>query len=146
VRSNGGCCMTGRLDGKVALVTGSASGLGAATAARFTGEGAVVVGLDLNESPGVKESHVASVTDEDAVAAVVRSIVDGYGRLDVVANFAGTVGGGPVHWVERADWDRVIAVNLTGTFLVNKHALVPMLEQRSGSIINVASIEGIEGT
>jgi NAD(P)-dependent dehydrogenase (short-subunit alcohol dehydrogenase family) len=80
--------MSGRLEGKVALVTGSASGLGAATAARFAAEGATVVGLDLNESPAAKESHVASVTDEDAVAGVVRSIVDAYGRLDVVANFA----------------------------------------------------------
>jgi NAD(P)-dependent dehydrogenase (short-subunit alcohol dehydrogenase family) len=138
--------MPGRLEGKVALVTGSASGLGAATATRFVAEGATVVGLDLNESPTAKESHVGSVTDEDTVAAVVRSVVDGYGRLDVVANFAGTAGGGPVHWVDRAEWDRVMTVNLTGTFLVNKHALVPMLEQRSGSIINVASIEGIEGT
>src|SRR5689334_25149002 len=106
----------GRLEGKVALVTGSASGLGAATATRFAAEGAVVVGLDLNESPAAKESHVASVTDEDAVAAVVRSIVDGYGRLDVVANFAGTAGGGPVHWVDRAEWDPVIPVKLTGNF------------------------------
>src|SRR4029079_15752156 len=98
--------MSGRLDGKVALVTGSASGLGAATAARFAAEGATVVGLDLNESPAARESHVASVTDEDAVAAVVRSIVDGYARLDVVANFAGTAGGGPGHWAARAQWGR----------------------------------------
>ena len=138
--------MPGRLEGKVALVTGSASGLGAATVARFGAEGATVVGLDLDDTPGAKESHVASVTDEDAVAAVVRSIVGTYGRLDVVANYAGTAGGGPVHWVERTEWERVIGINLTGTFLVNKHALVPMLEQRSGSIINIASIEGIEGT
>jgi meso-butanediol dehydrogenase / (S,S)-butanediol dehydrogenase / diacetyl reductase len=138
--------MAGRLDGRIALVTGAASGLGAAPAARFGAEGAVVVGLDLVPSAAAEESHVADVTDEDAVAAVVRAVVGSYGRLDVVANFAGTVGGGPVHWVDRADWDRVIAVNLTGTFLLNKHALFPMLEQRSGSIINIASIEGIEGT
>ena len=137
--------MSGRLEGKVALVTGSASGLGAATTARFALEGATVVGLDLDESPAAKESHVASVTDEDAVAQVVRSIVDGYGRLDVVANFAGTAGGGPVHWLDRSEWDRVMSVNVTGTYLVNKHALVPMLEQRSGSIINVASIVALVG-
>ena len=136
----------GTLDGKVALVTGAASGLGEATARRFVAEGATVASLDLRDSDAATVSHVASVTDEDAVAAVVRSVVDAFGRLDVVANFAGTAGGGPVHWVERAEWDRVLAVNLTGTFLVNKHALVPMLEQRSGSIVNIASVEGIEGT
>ena len=55
-------------------------------------------------------------------------------------------GGGPVHLVELSEWERVLRVNLTGTFLVCKHALVPMVEQRAGSIINIASIEGIEGT
>src|SRR5207344_66090 len=76
----------GTLDGRVALVTGASSGLGAATARRFVAEGAMVASLDLREAEAATVSHVADVTDEDAVAAVVRSVVDAYGRLDVVGN------------------------------------------------------------
>jgi NAD(P)-dependent dehydrogenase (short-subunit alcohol dehydrogenase family) len=138
----------GRLDGKVALITGAASGLGLATVERFTAEGAKVIGIDAR----VPESEVGvdvltvDVRDEAAVAAAVDEVVARHGRLDVVANYAGVAGGGPVHMVDADDWDRVLAVNLTGTFLVCKHALRPMLEQRSGSIINVASVEGLQGT
>ena len=86
------------------------------------------------------------VRDEAAIAALVDAIVAEHGRLDVVVNYAGVAGGGPVHLVDAADWDRVLDVNLKGTFLVNKHALRPMLEQRSGSIVNIASVEGLQGT
>ncbi|HEX6313104.1 MAG TPA: SDR family oxidoreductase, partial [Acidimicrobiia bacterium] len=86
------------------------------------------------------------VTDEAAVAAVVAGLVGEHGRLDVVLNAAGVAGGGPVHLVDAPEFERVVRVNLTGTFLVAKHALAAMLEQRSGSIVNIASIEGIEGT
>src|SRR6266545_541474 len=106
-----------RLDGKVALVTGAASGIGAACAERFAAEGAKVVGLDLHEGPDVR---VADVTDESAVAAVVDAAVAEHGRLDVVVNAAGVVGGGPVHLMEANEFDRVIRVNLTGTFIVCK--------------------------
>jgi len=133
----------GRIDGKVALVTGAASGLGLATADRFTKEGAVVVGADATAADGVR---MLDVRDEAAIAALVDSIVADHGRLDVVVNYAGVAGGGPVHLVDGAEWDRVLDVNLKGTFLVNKHALRPMLEQRSGSIINIASVEGLQGT
>lgn len=134
-----------RLDGKVAVVTGAASGLGEACAERFAAEGAAVVGLDLHAGPdgGVR---VTDVTDEAAVAAAVKGVVEEHGRVDVVLNAAGVAGGGPTHLLDAAEWDRVIRVNLTGTFLVCKHALGPMIEQRSGSIVNIASIEGIEGT
>jgi len=132
-----------RLDGKVALVTGAASGIGAACAARFVAEGAKVVGLDLHEGPDVR---VADVTDEAAVAQVVDATVRDHRRLDVVVNAAGIVGGGPAHMLEVDEFNRVIRVNLTGTFIVCKHALAPMIEQKAGSIVNVASIEGIEGT
>jgi NAD(P)-dependent dehydrogenase (short-subunit alcohol dehydrogenase family) len=135
--------MTGRLEGKVALVTGAASGLGLATADRFTKEGATVVGLDVTAGPGVAQ---VDVRDEAAVAGAVDALVAEHGHLDVVVNYAGMAGGGPVHMVDAASWDEVLDVNLKGTFLVDKHALRPMLAQHSGSIINVASIEGLQGT
>jgi NAD(P)-dependent dehydrogenase (short-subunit alcohol dehydrogenase family) len=140
----------GRLDGRVALVTGASSGIGLACARRYAEEGASVVGLDLGAVPpdadGWAGFHTADVTDEAAVDAAVRAVTADLGRLDIVLNAAGVAGGGPVHLVELSEWERVLRVNLTGTFLVCKHALVPMVEQRSGSIVNIASIEGIEGT
>jgi len=102
----------------------------------------MVVTLDLTGDVDL----LVDVTDESAVSDAVDLVVERHGRLDVVVNSAGVAGGGPVHLLDRAEWDRVIGVNLTGTFLVCKHALRPMLDQGSGSIINVASVEGIEGT
>jgi NAD(P)-dependent dehydrogenase (short-subunit alcohol dehydrogenase family) len=130
-----------RLAGKVALITGAASGLGKACAERFAAEGATVVGLDLKGA----ELEV-DVRDEDAVAAAVDGVVERHGRLDAVLNAAGVAGGGPVHQLDADEWDRVLGVNLKGTFLVCKHALRHMKEQGEGSIVNFASVEGIEGT
>ncbi|HET6963523.1 MAG TPA: SDR family NAD(P)-dependent oxidoreductase [Acidimicrobiales bacterium] len=131
----------GRLDGKVALVTGGASGIGLACCERLASEGAKVASLDLESG-----DYTADVRDEEAVTAAVDSVVGTHGRLDIVVNSAGIAGGGPVHMVSAADWQRVIDVNLTGTFLVSKHALRHMVTQRSGSIVNIASIEGVQGT
>jgi NAD(P)-dependent dehydrogenase (short-subunit alcohol dehydrogenase family) len=133
------------LQGKVAVVTGAASGLGEATVARLTDEGATVVGWDLDDS-SASGLVAVDVTDESAVSAGVDAVVAEHGRLDVIATFAGVAGGGPVHSVDAAEWARVIGINLTATFLTCKHALRPMMAQRSGSIITVASVEGIEGT
>jgi NAD(P)-dependent dehydrogenase (short-subunit alcohol dehydrogenase family) len=131
----------GRLDGRVALVTGAASGIGAACAARFTEEGGVAVGLDVHDS-----DVIVDVRNEHAVARAVTLVIAEHGRLDIVVNAAGVAGGGPVHQLAADEWDRVLDVNLKGTYLVCKHALAAMVEQRSGSIVNIASIEGIEGT
>jgi len=131
-----------RLEGTVAWVTGAASGIGEACVARFRGEGATVVTLDVQGDV----DHTVDVTDEAAVAAVVDAIVAEHGRLDSVVNAAGVAGGGPVHLLDATEWNRVIGINLTGTFHVAKHALRPMIEQGRGSIVNIASIEGIEGT
>jgi NAD(P)-dependent dehydrogenase (short-subunit alcohol dehydrogenase family) len=133
----------------VVFVTGAASGIGLAAARRLMADGARVAGADLEPGPddvAFSSFHVVDVTDEDAVAGAVDAIVAEHGRLDGLVHSAGVAGGGPVHMLERSEWDRVIGVNLTGTFLVCKHVLRPMVEQRSGSIVTIASIEGLEGT
>ena len=131
-----------QLQGQVAFITGGASGIGKATATRFTAEGATVATADV---AGVAD-HMLDVRDEDAVAAAVSTIVETHGRLDIVVNAAGVAGGGPVHMVDSDEWDRVVDINLKGTFNVCKHAVAQMITQKSGSIVNIASIEGLEGT
>jgi NAD(P)-dependent dehydrogenase (short-subunit alcohol dehydrogenase family) len=148
------------LQGKVALVTGAASGIGEACTARFLRDGAQVVGADVAEPKrdldvplGVDGAAFAplDVRDEAAVADLVGAVVDQYGRIDIVVTAAGVAGGGPAHLVDRAEWQRVLDVNLTGTFLVCKHTIARMLEQEPidgerGSVITIASVEGLEGT
>ena len=136
----------GRLDERVAVITGAASGLGAACATRFADEGAMVAGFDVTPGAPVASEHLVDVSDEEAVDAALGAVVDAHGRVDVVVNCAGVAGGGPVHDLDASEWARVLRVNLTGTYLVCKHALRHMVVQRSGSIINFASIEGLEGT
>ncbi len=146
----------GRLEDQVALVTGAASGIGYACALRFAEEGAKVVGFDRHQcaewdavaklAPANKYV-VGDVTDEATVAALINGAVSDFGSLDVSVNAAGVTGGGPVHLVPLEEWNRVMTVNSTGTFLVGKYAAGVMMNQpRGGSIINVASIEGTTGT
>lgn len=146
----------GRLAGRVALVTGAASGIGAACALRFAEEGARVAGLDLvtpegGDFAGARElapaSHFerADVCDEERVREAVRGVAEALGPIDVLVNAAGIAGGGPVHQLDATAWDRVVDVNLKGCFLVSKHVLPGMLERRRGSIVHIASVEGLEG-
>jgi NAD(P)-dependent dehydrogenase (short-subunit alcohol dehydrogenase family) len=144
----------GRLEGKVAIVTGAGSGIGYACSKRYAEEGCAVVGFDLAEceswdqvAAAAKGSqfHVADVRDEAAVALVAARAREEFGRIDVLVTAAGVAGGGPVHLLSVEEWQRVQDVNLKGTFLAAKSVLPAMMEQRSGSIITIASIEGLEG-
>jgi NAD(P)-dependent dehydrogenase (short-subunit alcohol dehydrogenase family) len=143
-----------RLAGKVAYVTGAASGIGLACAQRYAAEGAVVVGsdlvaiadwADLVAAAPANDFHLLDVRDEAAQHAVVADIVERHGRIDIVVKAAGVAGGGLVHMLELEQWQRVHDINLTGTFLTAKAVLPTMIGQRSGSIITIASVEGLEG-
>jgi NAD(P)-dependent dehydrogenase (short-subunit alcohol dehydrogenase family) len=145
------------LEGRTYIVTGAASGIGRATAERLLAEGARVLGADVAGAPDLHApaSHwsfsTVDVTDEAAVQGMVASAVTLGGALDGLVNAAGIAGGGPVHLVPIEAWQRVIDINLTGTFLTAKHVIAQMLSQpsiegRRGSVVTVASIEGLEGT
>ena len=143
-----------RLEGHVSYITGAASGLGLATAKRFAEEGAIVIGADLKASGGWEEVeaispassfHELDVREEEPQREAVSAAVAQHGKIDSVMTAAGVAGGGPVHMLELEEWQRVIDINLTGTMLSAKVCLPSMIEQRKGSIITIASVEGLEG-
>jgi NAD(P)-dependent dehydrogenase (short-subunit alcohol dehydrogenase family) len=149
--------MAGRVEGKVALVTGGASGIGRGCAERLAQEGAIVVLTDLqDEKGGETASAIAKaggraeylhhdVTDEAAWEAVVAQVKAGHGRLDILVNNAGIAIGGSVLEMTLADWRRQTAVNLDGVFLGMKHAIPLMRVGGGGSIINMSSVAGLKG-
>lgn len=149
--------MAGKLDGKVAIVTAGGAGIGAATARRFAAEGAAVVVADLSgtRAEQVRGEIVAAggraaaikmdAAEPDAVEAAVRLAIDGFGRLDVLFNNAGMAEVSLLHETPLESWNRVIAVTLTSTFLGLKFALPIMRAQKSGAIVNTASISGTRG-
>jgi NAD(P)-dependent dehydrogenase (short-subunit alcohol dehydrogenase family) len=140
--------MGDRLAGKRALVTGAASGIGAACARRFADEGATVAGLDLAAPPAESACTAwvqADVADERAVTAAVAEAVEHLGGVDVLVNAAGVLSVGGADTLDLAEWDRVLGVNLKGTWLVSKHVVPHMVAAGSGSIVNLASIEGLVG-
>ncbi len=143
-----------RLEGHVSYITGAASGIGLATAKRFAEEGAIVIGADLKASNGWEEVEAISpassfyeldVREEEPQQQAAEAAVAQHGKIDSVMTAAGVAGGGPVHMLPLEEWQRVIDINLTGTMLSVKACLPSMIEQRRGSIITVASVEGLEG-
>lgn len=154
----------GRLDGKMSLITGAASGLGKAASFLFSREGAVLALADANEA-GVQEvcseierdggtaiALTVDVTSAAQVERMVESCIKEFGRIDILLHCAGIARGmnqwadgrwRPMEELEEEDWDRIIEVNLKGTFLINRAVGIQMIKQRAGSIVNVASMSGV---
>jgi NAD(P)-dependent dehydrogenase (short-subunit alcohol dehydrogenase family) len=146
--------MTGRVAGKVALVTGAASGIGRSCAELLAAEGAKVALTDIQDDKGREVAAAIGanaiyiphdVTGEDAWIAVVEQVRAAFGRLDILVNNAGIGIGGPVTEFSLADWRRQQAINVEGVFLGVKHSLPLMRQGGGGSIINVSSIAGLTG-
>ncbi|MCU1747986.1 SDR family NAD(P)-dependent oxidoreductase [Pseudomonas sp. 6D_7.1_Bac1] len=136
-----------RLQNKVAVVTGGASGIGLACVRRFAAEGAQVVGLDIGAAPADFPGlfMTLDVRDEAQVEQVMKEVLNHFGRIDVLVNAAGVADQGSVTQTTTANWQRVLDINLTGSMLTSKYVLGTMEKQRSGSIINVGSIFGLQG-
>ena len=146
-----------RLDDKVALITGGASGMGASMARIFAGEGARVVVADMLEDDGKKlvdeitRANGAAifqrldVTSEAEWQAAIAATLAAYGKLDILVNDAGISGSAVDDLFDTAAWERLMAVNATGTFLGMKFAIPLMQKAGGGSIVNISSISGVTG-
>lgn len=149
---------TQRFPGKVAFITGAASGIGRATAIAFAAEGARVAILDRTEdglsetanavrSAGAEALVIAcDVSQPDQIEAAVGRVIETFGRLDIAFNNAGVENKpAPVHEIALSEWDRILDINLRGTFVCMKHELAQMVRQGSGVIINTSSGAGVRG-
>jgi len=147
--------MSGRMEGRVALITGGASGIGEATVRLFAAEGARVVVADVQDDRGQKLAEDlgdnalyahTDVREEAQVEASINRAVAHYGQLDCVFANAGIVGTvGPIEQTPAEEWDFTIAVNLRGVFLCMKHAARVMKEQKAGNILCTSSIAALQG-
>jgi NAD(P)-dependent dehydrogenase (short-subunit alcohol dehydrogenase family) len=146
--------MAGRIEGRVAVVTGAASGIGTGIARRFVEEGCRCVLVDIQDEAGHQlagelgpdAAYVhGDVADENDVASGVSVAVERFGRLDCMVNNAGILGAvGPIADVKAAEWQRTIDVLLSSVFFGIKHAARAMIDQRSGVIVNIASTAGVK--
>ncbi|HEY1036136.1 MAG TPA: SDR family oxidoreductase [Pseudoxanthomonas sp.] len=137
--------MSGRLSGKVALVTGAASGIGAATAHLFAREGATVVGLDKQAAPAADDGvqhRIVDITDAGAVDAAVQAVLAAHGRIDVLVNNAGADVFSDPLTLSDEDWERCLSLNLKGAWHLCRAVLPAMQAQGAGSIVNIASVHG----
>jgi len=146
-----------RVEGKVAIVTGGAHGIGRATARMLAEEGARVAVTDLDAEAGTEAAEAITeaggealflehdVTSEDDWARVVREVTDTYGPPDVLVNNAGIYRIEPIEETSVEDWRTLMDVNVTGVFLGLKHCTPPMREQGRGSVINLSSVAGLVG-
>jgi NAD(P)-dependent dehydrogenase (short-subunit alcohol dehydrogenase family) len=146
-----------RLSNKVALVTGSAGGIGRGIAIKFAQEGAKVGVLDLSLAPsqtvvdqieafgGQAIALAANISKEADVETAVKQLRDKFGPINVLVNNAAVMPSGRLHETDPADFDRCLSVNLRGTYLVSRAVIPEMLQRREGSIIHMASVTGILG-
>lgn len=150
--------MAGQLEGKVALVTGGSSGIGRATALAFARAGAKVVVSDVAVQGGEETARLireaggdavfirTDVSQPDEVEALIRQAVETYGRLDCAFNNAGIEGeSAPTAECSLENWQRVLAINLTGVWLCMRYEIAQMLRQGGGAIVNTASVAGLVG-
>ena len=144
----------GRLEGKTALVTGAASGIGLQTSIRLAEEGALVMMTDINHEEGLQQAEKLGpnatflkldITEEEEWISVLDETVKRFDRLDILVNSAGMVLIADVEQITLEDWRKVHAVNLDGTFLGCKHGVRVMKEFGAGSIINLSSVSGMIG-
>ena len=147
----------GRVEGKVAIVTGGASGIGKGVSLRLAEEGATVVVTDIQEdlgrqtvseingTGGKAEFFLHDVTQEKQWETIVAGVVEGHGRLNLLVNNAGIAIVDSILTMTLDDWQRQQAINLDGVFLGIKHCIPAMIESGSGSIINLSSVAGIKG-
>ena len=145
-----------RFEGKVALITGAAAGMGQATCIRLTSEGCRVLGVDVNleglaetqsivkEAGGVMETRVVDVSQRAECVGAVEACIESFGRLDILANVAGILRLLHTETMPEEEWNRVIGVNLSGPFFMCQAAL-PHLVESEGNIVNVASNAGLMG-
>ena len=146
----------GRVEKKVAIITGGALGIGAACCELLAEEGAKVAVTDIQDDEGKKVSQKITdnggtadywhldVSNESEVENVTNEIVDKYGKLDILVNNAGIAGvNKPPHEISEEEWDQVMDINVKGVFYCTKHAIPYMKKNRSGSIIHLSSIYGI---
>jgi NAD(P)-dependent dehydrogenase (short-subunit alcohol dehydrogenase family) len=147
--------MAGKLDGKIAVVTGAARGIGLAVATRYAAEGATVVLSDIDAAAaesaaagigGSASAIAADVTDEGQMAALMAGVVDAHGGLDIAVANAGVAIVAPAVGMSLADWRKVTSVNLDGVFLTLTHAAGAMAASGGGSIVTIASVTAQAGT